>query len=191
MFDLEAKWLWLSMQSYGFKIISWVKAFETQPSNFTNLRTLSLRRRHKLLSHWNLRLRICPPTCHMEGCICICTSLKQNYIYIICICKKNQNCTCNAWPWNGKPWWTYFQARFQRQGWKKDTIHICYAMQNTYFILISPKTWESPKKSIETILKHSWLRRFWKPRLEHTIAMVCNTWKTKSFNKKMPNKFQD
>ena len=165
MIDLEAKWLWLSMQSYGFKIISWVKAFETQPSNFTNLRTLSLRRRHKLLSHWNFRLRICPPKCHMEGCICICTSLKQNYIYIICICKKNK--TVPAMPGLGM---ANLDEHTSKQDFKDKVgrrIQYTYVMQCKTHILY----WsvQKPGKAQKNQLKQSWSIHGWEGFESHAL----------------------
>ena len=103
-------------------------------------------RRHKLLSHWNLRLRICLPQIpfHMEGCMCICTSLKQNYIYIIWQCQDLE-------------WQTLMNILPSKTSTTRleegcNTHILCNTHQSTNL--------GKPKKTFETILKHSHLRRF-------------------------------
>ena len=128
--------------------------------------------KHKLLLHWNLRLRICTPQIpfHMEGCMCICTSLKQNYIYIICILfiynslKLYLQCQDLEWQTLMNILPSKTSATRLEEG--------C----NTHILCNTHQSTNLGKPKFETILKHSHLRRFWfwKPRFGHCLQHVFN-----------------
>ena len=62
-------------------------------------------------------------------------------------------------------------------------------MQYTYFMQYTSV--HKPRKTTKKHLKQSWNIHIWEGFESQGLNIVCNTWKAKSFNKKMPDKFQE